>query len=139
MSVDESSQLMFRASFARARSDPAFLDRFYVRFIASSPQVAALFEGRDVSRISRKLASTLELLSESASSKPGFDLYLDLLGRTHSRFHITPSMFDAWRSALMETVRDCDPAFDERTEAAWNQIIRNLLDALKHPDPPRSP
>lgn len=138
MSSDSNHQQVFGASFQRARSDPAFIDRFYDRFIASSPEVAALFSGRDVRSIARKLTTTLELLADSARNEPGFDLYLDLLARTHSRFDISPAMFDAWRTALIETLRDCDPLFDASVETAWNDVIHQVLHTLKHPNPARN-
>jgi truncated hemoglobin YjbI len=113
----------FHASLARASADPRFLDVFYDRFMAASPAIAAIFAGRDMARLKRKLGASLHLMTLAIDGAPGADMYLGYLAQVHERLEIPPAMYDRWLDALVATAADCDPAFDEALRAAWREVV----------------
>lgn len=113
----------FHASLARASADPRFLDVFYARFLASSPAIAAIFAGRDMDRLKRKLGSSLHVMTLAIDGSPGADMYLEYLAKVHGRFEITPAMYDGWLEALVQTAAECDPLFTEALRAQWRTVV----------------
>jgi truncated hemoglobin YjbI len=113
----------FHASLARASADPRFLDVFYARFMASSPAIAAIFAGRDMARLKRKLGSSLHVMTLAIDGSPGADMYLDYLAKVHGRFEITGPMYDGWLDALIETAAECDPEFTGELRAQWREVV----------------
>ena len=75
----------FHASLARASADPRFLDVFYERFMASSPAIAAIFAGRDMARLKRKLGASLHVMTLAIDGSPGADMYRGYLASVHQR------------------------------------------------------
>ena len=64
-------------------------------------------------------------------------MYLNMLGGIHSRLNITPEMFALWREALIGTVAEFDPAYDNEVEQAWRQVIDRVIAKLAGlSDPP---
>ena len=113
----------FHASLARASAHPRFLDVFYERFMAASPAIAAIFAGRDMARLKRKLASSLHLMTLAIDGAPGADMYLGYLAQVHERLAIPPQMYDRWLDALVATAADCDPGFDDALRAVWREVV----------------
>jgi truncated hemoglobin YjbI len=107
----------FHASLARASADPRFLDVFYDGFMASSPAIAAIFAGKDMARLKRKLGASLHVMTLAIDESPGADMYLEYLGKVHGRFSITPAMYDGWMEALVAAAAECDPRFDDALAA----------------------
>ena len=114
---------LFRLSLARVTSREGFFDSFYDRFMGQSEEIAGFFHHRNMPQLKKKLQETLQMVSESAEGRPGISLYLEMLGRIHSRLHVDRKHFDMWRAALLETVADYDECYDERTRQAWDHVI----------------
>lgn len=131
MSDPNESPALFQESLNRVNGSADFLDQFYRRFVSASPEVAAVFQGKDMVRIQRKLKMTLEMVSDSASGQPGLEMYLSMLGKTHVRLKISPEMFHSWRKALLETVARCDPKYSDAIARAWAQVIDDVIDKMQ--------
>jgi truncated hemoglobin YjbI len=114
---------VFHASLARASADTRFLDVFYERFMASSPAIAAIFAGRDMARLKRKLGASLHVMTLAIDGSPGADMYLGYLANVHHRLEIPPAMYDRWLDALISTAAECDPQFDESLRAVWRDVV----------------
>jgi hemoglobin-like flavoprotein len=123
MSLSPDRADAFHASLARASADPRFLDVFYARFMGSSPAVAAVFAGRDMEHLKRKLRSSLQVMTLAIDGAPGADMYLDYLGKVHTRLEIAPGMYDAWLDALVATAAECDPQFSVQLDAVWRAVV----------------
>jgi truncated hemoglobin YjbI len=123
----------FHESLARASADARFLDTFYDGFMAASPQIAAIFAGRDMAALKRKLGSSLHVMTLAIDRAPGADMYLDYLARVHERFHIAPEMYDLWLDALVSAAAQCDPAFDDRLRRVWHRVVGAGILAIKPP------
>lgn len=134
--LDAKDVAIFHASLDRVSADPTFLDSFYQRFMGISEEVAAVFHDRDMDRIKRKLRLTLNIITMVVDEEPGVDWYLSFLSDVHARLDIPPSFFDLWRLALIETVAQSDPAFDEAVRSAWNAVLAPSIKAMQLPRPP---
>jgi truncated hemoglobin YjbI len=113
----------FHASLARASADPRFLDVFYARFMASSPAIAAIFAGRDMDRLKRKLGASLHVMTLAIDGAPGADMYLGYLANVHHRLDIPFEMYERWLDALVATAGECDPSFDQALAAIWRDVV----------------
>lgn len=114
------------ASFRRCCADAAFLDRFYERFMASSPEVRERFEGTDFVRQKRALLASLHLILLAAEDEEkGPPRYLKDLAVRHSKqgLDIRPDLYDLWRESLLETVSEFDAHFDPEARRAWEKVL----------------
>ena len=139
--MDARTLQIFDDSLRRCDADPRFLDRFYERFVASSPRVAEKFANTDFVRQKRALRASLQLMPLAAEDEEnGPTRYLRDLAATHSREHLNigAELYDLWLDSLLATVREFDAEFDETVEAAWEGVmgvgIRYLL--AHYDDPP---
>ena len=60
------------------------------------------------------------------------DLYLEYIARRHDRHHlnIEPKFYALWLEALIDTVHECDPQFDDEVESAWRAVMRYGIDYM---------
>lgn len=113
-------------SFRRCCVQREFLDRFYERFLSSSPEIRDRFRGTDFVRQRRALLASLHLILLAAEDEEkGPPRYLKDLAELHSRqrLDIRPEFYDQWRKSLIDTVRECDPEFDAAIEEAWERVL----------------
>ena len=83
--MDEKLIRTFDASLRRCDATPDFLDRFYDRFLASSPRVQEKFAGTDFDRQKRMLRASfysILLVAEDRGADPG--IYLEKMAIRHS-------------------------------------------------------
>ena len=124
--MEENILLEFEESLRRCNNVPDFLDRFYDRFLESSPKVREKFEGTDFVRQKRALRASFHLLLTVASDeKRSPERYLREVAATHDRNNrnITAELYDLWLDTLLETVRECDPNFNAAVEKAWERVM----------------
>lgn len=114
----------------RLRQD--FFETFYRRFIASSGEVAAKFDGTDMKAQSRALRQAFYLLLRAVGGDPEAWQALELRAIRHDSRHldIRPELYDLWLDCLLDTVRDFDPQADAATEAAWLRTMRQGIDFM---------
>ncbi len=116
----------FEESLARCTSDPAFLDRFYERFLASSPKVQEKFRNTDFVRQKRALKASFHLMLMAATDgEGGPERYLGDLAAIHSRsrMDVGAEFYDLWLDSLLATVREHDPDFGPSQEGAWEAVM----------------
>jgi hemoglobin-like flavoprotein len=124
--MNETILATFDESLKRCNAVPDFLDRFYDRFVASSPKVAEKFAHTNFVRQKRALRASLHLLLIAAEDEAqGPDRYLRDLAASHGRAHldITAELYDLWLDSLIATVKECDPQFDSEVENAWERVM----------------
>lgn len=122
--MDEKILGVFDASLSRCNIAPQFLDRFYERFLASSPKVREKFANTNFVRQKRALRASLQILSLVADDDRGPGRYLGELAVQHGQKHldIGAELYDLWLDSLIATVREIDPQFDAEIEGAWEQV-----------------
>lgn len=133
----------FDGSLRRCDANAGFLDLFYERFLASSPEVRARFENTDFDSQKRALRGSLDQLRRAARHGHP-EKHLLRLAELHGahRLNIGAELYDLWLNSLLETVEQCDPAYGPEVAAAWEAVtavgIRFLLSHYHHP-PDTSP
>lgn len=123
---------IFNDSFERCTNQPGFFDCFYQRFMASSPAIAPHFVHTDFKRQKRLLKSALLLLMmhylEIKNNEP-----LKQLAILHDRHHrnIAPELYDQWLNCLLDTVKQCDPLYDETVATAWRTVLQPGIEVFQ--------
>ena len=116
----------FDDSLRRCNSNPDFLDRFYDKFLTSSPKVRKKFAHTDFVRQKRALRASLHLMPlAAAESEDGPGRYLRDLASRHSQtqLNIGAELYDLWLDSLLATVREIDPKCSPEVEAAWEEVM----------------
>jgi hemoglobin-like flavoprotein len=138
--MDDRALERFEESLHRCNTDSRFLDRFYERFLGSSPKVRRKFAGTDFVRQKRMLQASLQLLLVAAQGDGSAAApYLDQVAARHGagQMAIGAELYDLWLDALLATVRETDPAWTPDVEHAWEDVmtvgIRYLLARYHHP------
>ena len=124
--MDKETLARFDASLERCTAKPEFIDRFYDRFLASSPKVRQKFANTDFARQKRALRSSLNLmLLVAADEEKGPARYLGDIAARHSKrdLDIGAELYDLWLDALLETVKECDPQISPEVERAWERVM----------------
>lgn len=124
MPTDDRTLRTFEASLARCNANPAFLDRFYTIFLASSPKVREKFAQTDFARQKAALqASFTAMLSAARVQTAGAKLN-DLAERHSSRqLNIGAELYDLWLDSLLAAVKECDPHYDAQVRDAWERVM----------------
>lgn len=114
----------FLESLARCGRE-AFVDRFYERFLASSPEVRAKFAGTDFGRQRLMLLRSLELIAAAADGdEAGLD-ELRARAETHSRgrLDIRPALYEPWLESAIAAAAETDPRWSTDVETAWRSVL----------------
>lgn len=117
---------IFDRSLLRCEARWDFLDRFYDRFLASSPAVREKFAKTDFVRQKRALRASLHhLLLAAQNEERGPDAYLKDVAERHGagQLEIGAELYDLWLDSLLATVRECDPEFSPDVEKAWEAVM----------------
>lgn len=131
--MDERILKIFDDSLARCNANPAFLDRFYETFLASSPKVREKFAHTDFTRQKRALRASLYAMLLAASDEgKGPERYLRELAESHSsrKLSIGAEFYDLWLDSLLATVKELDPEYSPEVEKAWERVMMVGIDYL---------
>jgi hemoglobin-like flavoprotein len=124
--VDDTTLEQFEDSLRRCNTDPAFLDRFYGRFLASSPKVREKFVDTDFVRQKHLLQASLQLMLVAARDDGSRPMpYLDEVAARHSasQLAIGAELYDLWLDSLLAAVREADPGWSPAVEQAWESVM----------------
>lgn len=125
---------MFLQSLSRCEHWREFFDRFYERFLASSPEVREKFRNTDFDRQRRMLRRSLELIAGATVGDPEGLRELNDRAETHSRakLDIAPHLYDLWLDAVVETGREFDSGWTPAVESAWRTTLGVAIRHMKH-------
>ncbi len=124
---------IFNHSRARCEKEDRFLDRFYEKFTATSPEISEKFANTDFTRQKQALALSLKMISLASKGGDEADLYLGYIATRHDRHHlnIKPELYDFWVDTLIDTVRETDSQYDDDVERAWRSTLAYGIDYMK--------
>jgi hemoglobin-like flavoprotein len=117
---------IFEHSLLRCESRWDFLDRFYDRFLASSPVVAEKFAKTDFVRQKRALRASLHhLLLAAGNEGGGPDAHLRVIAERHSagQLDVGAELYDLWLDSLLATVQEVDPEYTAEVGKAWEAVM----------------
>jgi len=122
---DEGPKDIFLRSLDRCDRSGHFTDRFYDRFLASSPEIRERFRFTDFTRQRRMLRRSLELVAKATAGDPEGLSELSERAATHSRaqLNIAPHLYEVWTEALIATAVEADPDWTLEIESAWRFIL----------------
>jgi hemoglobin-like flavoprotein len=125
MTIDATTLQTFESSLARCLTQPAFLDRFYQIFLASSPKVQEKFAHTNFDRQKAALRASFDVMLEAArTGVSDQERMLDLAERHSSRdLSIGAELYDLWLDSLLQAVKECDPSFDGSVSDAWERVM----------------
>lgn len=125
----ERATALFRESLDRCIVVPGFLERFYARFLGSSPDVSRRFAHVDMARQASVLRASLYMVLRAAEGSADGRAHLESIAESHSqRGHdITSDLYALWLTSLLETAREVDPLFDGQTEHAWRTCVEPCI------------
>ncbi|WP_066960920.1 globin [Microbulbifer sp. Q7] len=124
------SDIVFQ-SYGRCCNNERFFIDFYDRFMSSSEVIRSLFTHTDMPAQRHLLRNGILQLVLHARGMP--DTKLRALGCSHSRkgHNIRPEWYGLWLDALLATLRQYDPQFDEATELAWRRAIGPGIELIR--------
>ncbi len=131
--LDAETISLYEESLRRCNAAPNFLDVFYDKFLASSPEIRARFAKTDFVRQKRALRASFYLIITAVGDKYGGpENYLKEIAIQHSRHHlgIGAALYDLWLDSLLETVKECDPECDPYVLNAWDLVMVNGIDLM---------
>lgn len=125
---------IFNDSLERCRAKGNFIDRFYERFLASSPQVAEKFKHTDFTRQRRMLqASLYTILLCIRGTGPNDFTPLEHVAYIHSREvnDIKPELYDYWLEALLATVLEFDHRVNDQILNIWKMVLTPAIEYMQ--------
>jgi hemoglobin-like flavoprotein len=123
---------LFLKSLERCSRSRKYLHDFYDRFLSISDDIRDKFRNTDFEHQNRMLLRSLRLAAHAAAGHPEALREIRERAVTHDRhhLHIEPSLYDHWRSALIETSRQFDDQWDEDIEKAWHTILGHVINLM---------
>ncbi|QKX16302.1 globin [Microbulbifer sp. YPW1] len=124
------SDIVFQ-SYGRCCNREGFFIDFYDRFMGSSEEIRALFKDTNMPAQRHLLRNGIMQLVLHARGMP--DTKLKALGKSHSRdgYGIRPDWYGLWLDALLATLRQYDPEFNEDTALAWRRAIEPGIELIR--------
>ena len=115
-----------RQSFARCDVGGEFGERFYEKFLAASPEVAAHFAESDLARQRQVLSESVRLLVESDVAEAPTRAMLERLGQTHSRGqrNVRPELYELWLECICAAAAELDPQWGDELDRKWRVRLR---------------
>ncbi len=114
----------FNDSLDQCVGDPTFLDRFYDRFIASSPDLPAFFADTAMDRQKRALKASLYTALMVADGNRAATAHLRTLGELHRNLGIDERHYQLWLDSLTATVAETEAVGqDAAVEESWKQVL----------------
>lgn len=115
-----------QSSFGRALRAGPMIEAFYQRFLASHPDIAAMFAKTDMARQRMALRRGLSLAIAHAGGSALVQRPVQHMADVHARSGhapVPPHLYPYWVDALVATLREFDPAFGPALEARWRTAM----------------
>jgi hemoglobin-like flavoprotein len=126
MQIDERTLETFAGSLHRCNGNPAFIERFYEIFLASSPKVKEKFAHTDFVRQRAALRASLDaMLLAAKNPQANPQQYLHGLAERHSsrELNIGAELYDLWLDSLLAAVKEFDTNNSAEVQEAWEKVM----------------
>ena len=112
-------------SYGQCCTSKGFFDDFYNNFLASSPEIAGMFAGTEMTRQKQLLRAGIGHLIMAYRGQPMSKMKLEKIAVSHNAAHmnIKPALYPLWKKALLTTIAKHDPEFDEEIRKAWLKVL----------------
>ncbi|WP_430387468.1 globin [Dyella sp. 20L07] len=115
-----------QTSYGRCLQHKGFIARFYEIFMASHPDVPALFKDTDFSKQHMALRRGISAAIAHAGGSSLTKRTMEQMACAHSRAGrapVPPSLYAYWTESLLVAIRDHDPEFDTALEQRWCKAL----------------
>jgi hemoglobin-like flavoprotein len=129
----EAPKDQFLASLARCQLAPAFLRRFYTRFMSSSEEICHRFRLTDFDRQVLMLAASLRTCALAIGGDREGLTELNTLALSHDRYHhnAKPEWYDLWLEALVQTAAETDPEWSDELDRVWRHELGYVIQHMR--------
>jgi len=126
---------IFDQSFERClncKQPVPFFRSFYSRYLLADPRVAQAFHNTEMAKQETMLEKSFYRLLMFYTTNCTDD-YIEHIAVRHNCQHlnISPELYDLWLTALLETVPEFDPLFDDNIELAWRLVLSPGITYMK--------
>ncbi len=111
----------------------SFFGAFYDKFLNSSPEIAAHFKGTDMEQQRKMMEKSFYGLFIFYATQNAND-YLEAIAERHSHHDlgIGNELYDIWLDALVDTVKEFDPQFNNEIALSWRIILSPGITYMKY-------
>ncbi len=123
----------FHDSLERCGLSSKFLQDFYKRFVASSPEIADKFASTNFKTQARVLKTSLYMAMLASDRNHEAREYLDRIAERHGRevLNIKPEYYDLWLESMIATVQEHDPLYSSDVEQVWRNFMLPAIEYMK--------
>lgn len=130
-------------SYGRCLRDKAFIGRFYEVFLASNPDVPALFAHTDFNKQRMALRKGITMAIFHAGGSRVVDRGIEEMGAVHARDGRCPvpaALYRDWIASLLQVVEQTDPEASPALMARWREAMGVVVETFTARDAgPREP
>ncbi|WP_210412699.1 globin [Luteimonas granuli] len=113
-------------SYGRCLRDKEFIGRFYDVFLASNPEVPAMFAHTDFSKQRLALRRGITMAIFHAGGSRVVDRGINEMAAVHAsggRCPVPAALYKDWVASLLKVVEEADPEADEALMARWREAL----------------
>ncbi|WP_188151775.1 globin [Teredinibacter waterburyi] len=123
---------LFNDSFERNITDnyQHFFSAFYRCFESKSPVVSKMFAQTSETKRYEMLEDSLLILMDYSSTRVASEDLIEL-ARYHSKLGVPADLFTLWLDALIESLRQLDPHFNDEYALAWRMVLEPGVSFMK--------
>jgi hemoglobin-like flavoprotein len=117
-------------SYGRCLRNGRFIERFYEIFMASHPQVPALFANTDMGRQSLALRRGISAAISHAGGSTLAQRTMSEMARAHSRSGRAPvpaALYPYWLESLLKAVAEHDPQCNAALLQRWRVAMERTI------------
>ena len=118
-------------SYGRCLREKNFIERFYEIFLASHPEITAMFEKTDFQKQRMALRRGISAAIAHASGSSLTKRTMDQMAEVHSRnghAPVPPALYPYWIDSLVQVVREMDPEATPQLLSRWRQGMSIVTD-----------
>jgi len=124
---------IFNDSYAAILEDEiSFYALFYQNFIKQSPFIKETFSNIDLHSQGKLLNKAIAHLIEFSFTKKADHYLIDLAKSHKSKLHIDNEMYDLFMNALLLSLKQFYPKFNNNCAVAWRILLAPGIELMKH-------
>jgi len=124
-------------SYGRCLRDRDFIGRFYEVFLASNPDVPALFAHTDFNKQRMALRKGITMAIFHAGGSRVVERGIAEMGAVHARDGRCPvphTLYRDWIASLLQVVEETDPEADAALMARWREAMGVVVETFRARD-----
>lgn len=123
---------IFNNSYDRCNRNPRFMPLFYEHFFEKDETFRSMFTQVDMQKQMKMIKASLLIIMLAATSEQARET-VKVFGKRHGPdgLGVKPLDIDLWFECLIDTIKECDPAYSQSVEQAWRQCFNEGITIMK--------